>query len=54
MSRLFLQDYDFELEYRKGTALSHADYFSRNAVNVYEIRKPLNWAQIAQAADDET
>lgn len=51
---MFLQDYDFDLDYRKGTALSHADYLSRNPVNVCEIRKPLNWAQIAQAADEET
>lgn len=51
---MYLQDYDFDLEYRKGTALSHADYLSRNPVNICEIRKPLNWAQIAQAADEET
>lgn len=51
---MYLQDYDFDLEYRKGTALSHADYLSRNAVNVCQIQRPHNWAQIAQAADEET
>jgi hypothetical protein len=51
---MYLQDYDFELEYLKGTALPHADYLSRYPVNVCEIQRPLNWAQIAQAADEET
>lgn len=51
---VYLQDYDFELEYRKGTALSHADYLSRNPVNVCQVRRPTNWAQVAQAADTET
>ncbi|CAH2099704.1 unnamed protein product [Euphydryas editha] len=36
--------------------MTHADYLSRNppAVYVKHIKKPLNWAQVAQAADDET
>ncbi|CAH2094977.1 unnamed protein product [Euphydryas editha] len=51
---VYLQDFDFVLHYRKGTLLSHADYLSRNPVNVVTIQKPLNWAQIAQASDEET
>lgn len=40
--------------YHNGTSLSHADYLSRNPVNVVKIQKPRSWAQIAQAADEET
>lgn len=51
---MFLQDYDFTLEYRKGQFMPHADYLSRNPVNLCTVEKPHNWAQVAQAADDET
>lgn len=51
---IYLQDFNFTLEYRKGTCMSHADYLSRNPVNVCEERRHHNWAQIAQAADEET
>lgn len=53
---LYLQDFNFTIEYRKGAMMTHADYLSRNppAVRVNHIEKPLNWAQLAQAADDET
>lgn len=51
---IYLQDFDFSLEYRKGTCMSHADYLSRNPVNVCSVQKPQNWAQAAQAADAET
>lgn len=51
---MYLQDFDFALEYRKGTSMAHADYLSRNPVNVCEARKQQNWAQMAQAADEET
>lgn len=51
---MYLQDFDFSLEYRKGTSMSHADYLSRNPVNVVRVEKPQSWAQIAQAADEET
>lgn len=50
---MYLQDFDFTLEYRKGVLMSHADYLSRNPVSMC-VKKPLNWAQIAQAADEET
>lgn len=45
---IYLQDFTFTIEYRKGAAMSHADYLSRNpAVLVSHIVKPRNWAQIA-------
>lgn len=54
---IYLQDFDFSVEYRKGIMMPHADYLSRNPaapITVNQISKPKNWAQIAQAADDET
>lgn len=52
---IYLQNFHFNVEYRKGTMLSHADYLSRNPpLQVHQISKPRNWAQIAQAADNET
>lgn len=50
---MYLQDYDFTLEYRKSTYMSHVDYLSRNPVNVCTTIKPSTWAQIAQFADTE-
>lgn len=53
---VYMQDFTFTIEYRKGTMMSHADYLSRNppVAQVNHIQKPRNWAQIAQAADNET
>lgn len=54
---IYLQDFDFTIEYRKGTMMPHADYLSRNPPTtnqVHNIEKPRNWAQIAQSADEET
>lgn len=52
---IYMQDFNFTLEYRKGCLMSHVDYLSRNPVNVINaVQKPLNWAQIAQAGDEET
>lgn len=52
---VYLQDYDFEIEYRKGLLVPHADYLSRNpSAQVHQIARPRNWAQIAQSADNET
>lgn len=39
---VYLQDFDFTLEYRKGTSMSHADYLSRNPVNICEVRRQRN------------
>lgn len=52
---VYLQDFAFDIEYRKGTQMSHADYLSRNpAAEVNNIVRPRNWAQMTQAADGET
>ncbi|CAK1599037.1 unnamed protein product [Parnassius mnemosyne] len=51
---LYLQDFDFGLEYREDSFMSHVDYLSRNPVNDCSVEKPLNWARIAQASDEET
>jgi hypothetical protein len=52
---VYLQDFDFSIEYRNGVMMSHADYLSRNPiVHANHINKPRNWAQIAQSADNET
>lgn len=53
---IYLQDYNFTIEYRKGVLMPHADYLSRNppVVEVNHIDRPRNWAQIAQSADSET
>ncbi|PZC73419.1 hypothetical protein B5X24_HaOG209515 [Helicoverpa armigera] len=51
----FLQNYEFEVEYRKGERLQHADFFSRNptiemAINI--MTKDTEWLQIEQRRDD--
>lgn len=51
---VYMQDFQFNIEYRKGVLLPHADYLSRNPVDILHIRKPTNWAQQAQTADSET
>lgn len=53
---IYLQDFNFEIEYRKGVLMGHADYLSRNppTLQVNNIERPFNWAQIAQSADSET
>lgn len=34
--------------------MSHADCLGRSPINVCRVQKPQNWAQVAQAADEET
>lgn len=52
---MYLQDFDFNIQYRKGIMLPHADYLSRNPIHfVNNISRPQNWAQVAQSADEET
>lgn len=51
---IYMQDFQFTLEYRKGCLMQHADFFSRQPVSVLNIRNPRNWAKIAQTADLET
>lgn len=51
----FLQNYDFEVEYRKGERLQHADFFSRNPteLTVNVMTRDLNWLKIEQRRDEE-
>lgn len=51
---IYMQDFNFSIEYRKGSMMSHADYLSRNPVEIHHITRPQTWAQIAQSADEET
>lgn len=52
---IYLQDYNFTIQYSKGVMIPHADYLSRNPVHlINNIEKPRNWAQIAQAGDEKT
>lgn len=52
----FLQNYEFEVEYRKGERLQHADFFSRNPsteISVNIMVRDLEWLQIEQRRDGE-
>lgn len=58
-----MQDFQFDIEYRKGKSIEHVDYLSRNPpkdyrVNVAQIDKKIistdSWLEIAQRKDDET
>ncbi|CAK1585049.1 unnamed protein product [Parnassius mnemosyne] len=51
---LSMQDFQYTFAYRKGSLMSHADYLSRNPVEVCHIQNPKNWAKLAQSADEET
>lgn len=51
----FLQNYEFEVEYRKGERLQHADFFSRNPcseMSVNVMTRDMEWLQIEQHRDD--
>lgn len=50
----FLQNYDFEVEYRKGDRLQHADFFSRNPsteMSVNVMTRDTDWLLIEQRRD---
>lgn len=51
---VYMQDFQFSLEYRKGCNMQHADFLSRQPAHVFQIQNPRNWAKIAQTADLET
>lgn len=63
---LYLQSFNFEIEYRKGKYIQHADYFSRNPVESPELQEQNkitqsinvlstdNWLRKAQKQDLET
>ncbi|CAK1597862.1 unnamed protein product [Parnassius mnemosyne] len=50
----FLQNYDFEVEYRKGNRLQHADFFSRNpsSCKVNIMTRDLDWLKVEQRRDE--
>ncbi|CAH2084993.1 unnamed protein product [Euphydryas editha] len=49
----FLQNYDFDIEYRKGEHIQHADFFSRNpgTFHVNIMTRDLNWLKVEQRRD---
>lgn len=49
----FLQQYEFEVEYRKGERLQHADFFSRNppTMEVNIMTRDLDWLKVEQRRD---
>lgn len=54
---IFLQDFEFEIVYRKGKTLSHVDYFSRNVPtkSCYQIESlSETWLHIEQQNDPGT
>ena len=53
---IFLQDFSFELEYRKGKCVEHVDYLSRNPCRDYRVNvvHEGSWLEVAQRNDDET
>lgn len=57
----YLQDFQFEIIYRKGKLISHVDFLSRNPVDIPTLQSTVNatndqqsWLEVAQSNDDET
>lgn len=50
---LYFQDFNFEIEYRKGKEIGHVDYLSRNPITVHKLTTD-HWLYIAQRQDPET
>lgn len=48
----YMQDFDFEIVYRKGSALPHVDFLSRNPT-VRKITAEESWLYIEQRSDNE-
>ncbi|XP_068991695.1 uncharacterized protein [Neodiprion pinetum] len=48
----YLQDFEFEIEYRAGKKLAHVDYLSRNLVMIMR-RNCIPWLVAEQAKEDE-
>lgn len=52
----YLQSFDFDIEYRKGERIPHADFFSRNPVSlsISSINNIGDWLEVEQSQDPET
>lgn len=53
-----MQDFDFEIIYRKGSDISHVDFLSRNPIETVaqidlSANNYKNWLTIAQSRDEE-
>jgi hypothetical protein len=49
----YLQDFNYEIVYRKGSSLSHVDFLSRNPVSVLRVSPHESWFHIQQKGDAE-
>ena len=51
-----MQDFNFDIEYRKGKYVGHVDYLSRNPPRDYRVNVICegSWLQVAQRNDEET
>jgi hypothetical protein len=49
----YLQDFNYEIVYRKGSSLSHVDFLSRNPVSVLRVSKHESWLHIEQKGNAE-
>jgi hypothetical protein len=49
----YLQDFNYETVYRKGSSLSHVDFLSRNPVSVLRVSPHESWLHIQQKGDAE-
>lgn len=48
-----MQDFNFEIAYRKGSSLPHVDYLSRNPVSAIRAVTNRNWAYMEQKGNEE-
>lgn len=49
----YMQDFDYEIVYRKGSSLGHVDFLSRNPVSIFRITKHESWLHIEQKSNAE-
>jgi hypothetical protein len=54
---IYMQDFDYEINYRKGSSLNHVDYLSRNPVSVLRVSRNRgrddSWLYIEQKGNAE-
>lgn len=50
----FLQHYDFKIEYRQGSRMKHADFFSRNPITCINLASNVDsWLVVEQRRDPD-